>query len=245
MCLSFATCCPIASQNPFLEAWFDADGIGKMIFLGLIALSITSWTLIGYKFWVMKTVKRHSQQFKRSFYEQKEQALKVHFTAQARSEAPNAFFLIYDGTRNKALELLEKNERIGMFEGGSKLCAADIPLLESHASSLIQSITKFLEKNLYVLSTTVTLAPFLGLLGTVYGILLTFSSFSTSTSLLSNQQILGGLSLALTTTVLGLINAIPALIGYNVLRTHIMEFDNEMDRFATEVLSCIDVQHRH
>lgn len=236
----------MASQNPFLDAWCDADGIGKMIFLGLVALSIMSWTLIGYKFWVMKAVKRHSQQFKRSFYEQKDHSLKIHFTSQARSEAPNAFFLIYDGTRNKALELLEKNERIAMFEGGgSKLCAADIPLLESHASSLIQSITKYLEKNLYVLSTTVTLAPFLGLLGTVYGILLTFSSFSTSTSLLSNQQILGGLSLALTTTVLGLINAIPALIGYNVLRTHIMEFDNEMDRFATEILSCIDVQYRH
>jgi biopolymer transport protein TolQ len=234
----------MASGNPFIEAWCDADGIGKMIFIGLITLSIISWTLIGYKFWVMKSVKDQSLQFKRSFYEQKESSLNVNYTAKARSEAPNAFFLIYDGTKNKAIELLEKNNKIGLFDGTSKLCAADIPPLESHADSLIQSITKFLEKNIFILSTTVTLAPFLGLLGTVYGILLTFSSFSAEGSLLSNQQILGGLSLALTTTVLGLINAIPALIGYNMLRTHILEFDNEMEHFATEILSCIDVQYR-
>ena len=239
-----SSCYLIASGNPFIEAWCDADGIGKMIFLGLLALSVLSWTVIGYKYWVIKSVKSQSQLFKRSFYEQKENSLNVHFNAKGRSEAPNAFFLVYDGMRNKANELLEKNNRVGLFESSSKLCASDISLLESHGDSLIQSITKFLEKYIFILSTTVTLAPFLGLLGTVYGILLTFSSFSAEGSLLSNQQILGGLSLALTTTVLGLINAIPALVGYNLIRNHILEFDNEMERFATEVVSCIDVQYR-
>ena len=244
MSLSILSLCPIAAGNPFIDAWFDADGIGKMIFLGLLVLSIMSWTLIGYKLWIMRHVKSQSAQFKRSFFEQKENALEVHCTLPSRSDIPNAFCLLYDGMKNKTVELIEKNNRIGLFDKSSKLGAADIPLIESHAASLIQSINKFLEKNLFILSTTVTLAPFLGLLGTVYGILLTFSSFSTEGSLLSNQQILGGLSLALTTTVLGLINAIPALIGYNFLRNSILEFDNEMERFATEILSCIDVQYR-
>ena len=227
----------LASGNPFVGAWCDADAIGKSIFLGLIVLSVISWTLIGYKFWILRTVKALSLQFKRSFYEQKESALDVKYVSKARNEAPNAFFLLYDAVRGKAVELLNKNKN-------SHLCPADIALLEGHAFSLIQSVTKLLEKNIYMLSTTVTLAPFLGLLGTVYGILITFSSLSGEGSFLSNQHILGGLALALTTTVLGLINAIPALIGYNVIKNTILEFENDMDRFSTEILSCIDVQYR-
>lgn len=229
--------CMLASGNPFIGAWCEADTIGKCIFIGLIALSIISWTLIGYKFWVLHTVKELSNQFKRSFYEQKASVLTVNFTSKTRPETPNGFFLIYDALRGKTLELLNKKKE-------RTLCPADISLLESHAFSLIQSITKLLEKNIYMLSTTVTLAPFLGLLGTVYGILITFSSFSSESASISNQHILGGLSLALTTTVLGLINAIPALIGYSTLKNNILEFENDMERFSTEILSCIDVQYR-
>lgn len=229
--------CAFASGNPFVGAWCEADAIGKSIFIGLIALSIISWTLIGYKFWVLHIVKELSTQFKRSFYEQKESALTVKFVSKARPETPNGFFMIYDALRSKALELLAKKKE-------NSLCPADISLLESHAFSMIQSITKLLEKNIYMLSTTVTLAPFLGLLGTVYGILITFSSFSSESGSISNQHILGGLSLALTTTVLGLINAIPALIGYSTLKNNILEFENDMERFSTEILSSIDVQYR-
>lgn len=227
----------LASSNPFVGAWCDADAIGKAIFIGLIALSIISWTLIGYKFWVLHTVKELSAQFKRSFYEQKESALAVKYASKARPETPNGFYMIYDALRSKALELLTKKKE-------NSLCPADISLLESHAFSMIQSITKLLEKNIYMLSTTVTLAPFLGLLGTVYGILITFSSFSSESASISNQHILGGLSLALTTTVLGLINAIPALIGYSTIKNNILEFENDMERFSTEVLSSIDIQYR-
>lgn len=105
-------------------------------------------------------------------------------------------------------------------------------------------LTKFLEKNLYILSTIVTLAPFLGLLGTVYGILTTFTALKTSAAGGSNQIILGGLSLALATTVLGLIDAIPALIGYNYLKNVVYDFDAEMDRFATDVLSTLELHYR-
>ena len=60
----------------------------------------------------------------------------------------------------------------------------------------------------------------------------------------SNAQVLGGLSLALTTTVIGLLNAIPALVGYNYLKNNIAEFDHEMERFATEVLSTLNMHYR-
>ena len=140
--------------------------------------------------------------------------------------------------KGKTLEIFEKNGK------ENTLLHADVALLETHAASTISSLTKFLEKNLYILSTIVTLAPFLGLLGTVYGILTTFSELGTQSGAGSNQAILGGLSLALSTTVLGLLDAIPALVGYNYLKNRIHEFDSEMERFATDVLSTLELEYR-
>ncbi len=101
--------------------------------------------------------------------------------------------------------------------------------------------TKFLEKNLFILATIVSLAPFLGLLGTVWGILTTFSQLQMQGG---SQVVLGGLSMALATTVLGLIDAIPALVGYSFLKNKIREFQTDMDGFATEMLATVELQYR-
>jgi biopolymer transport protein TolQ len=104
--------------------------------------------------------------------------------------------------------------------------------------------TKFLEKSLYVLSTTVSLAPFLGLLGTVWGILTTFSELQNQGTGNTHQMVLGGLSLALATTVLGLIDAIPALIGFNYLKNDVKDFQTEMESFSNELLASVELQYR-
>jgi biopolymer transport protein TolQ len=103
--------------------------------------------------------------------------------------------------------------------------------------------TKKLEKNLYVLSTIVSLAPFIGLLGTVWGILITFSSMQSHMAG-GSQGILEGLSLALTTTVLGLVDAIPALIGYNYLKNSARDFRVEMENFNTSLVSAVEMQYK-
>lgn len=104
--------------------------------------------------------------------------------------------------------------------------------------------TKFLEKNLFILATIVSLAPFLGLLGTVWGILTTFSELQSQAAGSTHQMVLGGLSLALATTVLGLIDAIPALIGYNYLKNNIRDFETDMESFANEILASVEMQYR-
>lgn len=236
------------AQNPFVTAWVDSDLIGKLIFVALIGLSLISWTIIIHKWWITSRVKQESFLFKRSFFEQKENPLSVTYSRTTPPETPNAFQIVYEVLKGKTMELFEKNQRgkeIQAKEGKQVplLATSDIALLETHACSTISTITKYLEKNLYLLSTIVTLAPFLGLLGTVYGILVTFSGLGES-GMGSNAQVLGGLSLALTTTVIGLINAIPALVGYNYLKNNIAEFDHEMERFATEVLSTFNMHYR-
>ncbi len=205
-----------------------------------------------------RRVRALSYSFKRAFFENKGRPLSITFAAPGNPECPNAFCIIYDVLKHKAEEIFKKNSAGTSSQNTSEttnsvyrhenkerwMSTADISLLESNASATISSVTKYLEKNLYVLSTIVTLAPFLGLLGTVYGILVTFSTMHVDPQAASNQAVLSGLSLALTTTVIGLIDAIPALIGYNYLKNEILDFDNEMEKFATDVLSTFELSFR-
>ena len=98
----------------------------------------------------------------------------------------------------------------------ARLSSADLELIATQTAAAASAQGKTLDKNLFILSTVVTLGPFLGLLGTVWGILLTFSQLSHGFST-SNTTMLTGLSMALATTVIGLVIAIPALVGYNFL----------------------------
>jgi biopolymer transport protein TolQ len=166
----------------------------------------------------------------------------------------NPFMSIYLALKKCTMEMLNKNRRFTQAHkalGGqpvqdepSFLSPADVDFVEVHLSSTIAMQIKDLEKNLYILATTVSLAPFLGLLGTVWGILTTFSELQMGAAGNSNQLVIGGLSLALATTVLGLLDAIPALIGYNYLKSTIRDFETDMQKFSTEVLASVELQYR-
>jgi len=238
----------LLETNPFIQAFLDSDLLGKSIFGALIALSIVSWTILIHKIWITKRVKEHSFTFRKSFIEQKHNPLEIRHTGKSNPECPNAFFIIYEILKNKTCEVLNKNQKVAHQENKGEdaayLCSSDVALLDASGQTAISSLTKYLEKNLYILSTVVTLAPFLGLLGTVWGILTAFSGMKNEAAGMSNQMVLGGLSLALTSTVLGLVDAIPALIGYNYLKNVIYEFDAEMGRFANDVLSSLELHYR-
>lgn len=238
----------LLTSNPFVEAYVDSDLLGKLIFLSLIALSILTWSILIHKLWITNKVKTASLQFRKSFLEQQratENPLDIQPAAARQKECPNAFSIIYEVLRGKTQEVLHKNEKVARNKSDAYLSSSDVALLDATSQSTISALTKYLEKNLYLLSTVVTLAPFLGLLGTVYGILVTFAGMKGGdAAAASNQVVLGGLSLALTTTVMGLVDAIPALIGYNYLKNIVHDFDSEMDRFSNDVLSSIELHYR-
>jgi hypothetical protein len=97
-----------------------------------------------------------------------------------------------------------------------------------------------LESKMTFLATAVSGAPFLGLLGTVWGVMETFSGVASSGSSASIQSMAPGVAAALVTTVVGLLVAIPAMFGYNFLvsriRTHILEMHN----FSAELTSLFE-----
>lgn len=237
-------------MNPFIEAYQQSDLLGKLIFLALYALSACSWIVLLYKLWVTHQVKCHASRFQEAFFLHKQSPLQLELESLEKRSGRNPFVDLYKTLKKHTLELLAKNNHFQQLktnaEGRSFLCLSDIDFLSAHLSSKVASSVKDLEKHLYLLATTVSLAPFLGLLGTVWGILTTFSAMQSGggAALVSQQAILGGISLALATTVLGLVNAIPALIGYNYLKNAIRDFTTDMEGFSNHILAAVELQYR-
>lgn len=234
--------------NPFYDAYAQSDLMGKLIFIGLIALSIASWVIIIQKARLTHQARKFSVQFQEIFSHQRSNPLGIDCDGAVKRKKPNPFFELYTVLKKYTVDILTKNRRFGSSNHngseGTYLSPVDLDFIQSHLATAAASQTKFLEKNLFILATVVSLAPFLGLLGTVWGILTTFSELQAQTAGSTHQTVLSGLSLALATTVLGLIDAIPALIGYNYLKNVIRDFEIEMESFSTQILASVEMQYR-
>ncbi|MCB1118892.1 MAG: MotA/TolQ/ExbB proton channel family protein [Chlamydiia bacterium] len=232
----------ILASNPFFDAYFHSDFLGKVIFLSIILLSIITWIVIGYKGWLLRQVKRNCHSFRTHFLKEKRSNP---LALEYRSTPLNPYGNLYVSLKTATREILHKNRYFGQQEQNvASLSADDIDLVEARLETMIANEVKFLDQNLFILSTIVALAPFLGLLGTVWGILTAFSEMQVQSGITSSQTVIGALSLALATTVLGLIDAIPALIGYNTFKDWIRRFEIDLEQFSHELLSAVELQYR-
>jgi biopolymer transport protein TolQ len=231
------------ATNPLYAAYADSDLIGKIIFLSLLLLSSISWVVFIQKTRGSRGMKKVCDEFKDFFENSKHHPLNAQVSSFGKqNKFDNPFLTLYLVLKEQTIELLNKNKAFNQ-ESDNYLSSSDIDLISSYLSTSISSHCRKLEKNLFILSTVVTLGPFLGLLGTVWGILTTFSELS-SRSGQTNEAILSGLAMALGTTILGLLVAIPALIAYNYLKNHAKEFQTEMEDFATFMLATVEIQYR-
>lgn len=224
-------------NNPFVQAYSLSDLLGKCIFLGLFSLSIISWILMIYKWKLIKKCNQNNIFFYQVFKQHKNRPLEVPLK---KDDETNPFMALYLVLKGQTIELLAKNNQFIKDPSLGMLSSTDI---DSVATLLVQERRKEsekLEKNIYILSMVTTLGPFLGLLGTVWGILMTFSNMQGG----SSSMVLAGISLALATTVVGLIDAIPALIGYHVLKQKVRKIDFEMESFTADILAAVELTYR-
>lgn len=240
-------------MNSFANAFAQSDIFGKLIFLGLLILSLLCWITLLYKIWLIGQVKKQSHYLLAYFEKHKDSFLHLsldNLSIKTIKEVPKPFISIFSILKTKTLELLEKNHYFithSLPQNAEKnvyLSRADIELIETHLSMTIMKQKEHLEKYLFLLPTITTLAPFVGLLGTVWGILLMFTGLQSGGSLSSNSAVLGGLSTALVTTVLGLLIAIPSLVAYNYLKQAIKSYSSQMQNFGHMLLSTIELQYR-
>ena len=225
--------------NPFVHAYLQSDWFGKGIFFGLFFLSLVSWVILIHKSWILFQVTRLSSEFLSLFSEK--EPLTLQFTRKITGsflETPHPFFEVYKSFKTKSLGMIRKNHTLS--SGSVRFSSRDLDLLESDLVVATGLQMKRLEKYLFILPTIAALGPFVGLLGTVWGILISFSHMQGGGS----EGMLVGLSLALATTVLGLVVAIPALVGHSFLKNALKEQRGEMEGFSHLLLSSLELHYQ-
>jgi biopolymer transport protein TolQ len=230
----------LLTTSAFFASYKQADMFGKIIFLSLFFLSCISWVILVHKVFLTRKLRKLCENFEHQFQGKEDNLLQY----KLEMKEAHPYGKIYEVIQQRTLEILNKNRYFIQGDTGVYLSNSDIGLVASHIEVEISKQNKWIEKNIFILPTVVTLSPFIGLLGTVWGILLTFSNLQVHSISAGNSAVLSGLSLALTTTVLGLVVAIPALIAYNYLRSSMREFSRDMENFSHRLLASIELQYR-
>jgi len=232
-------------MNVFLLSYSQSDLFGKAIFFALFFLSVVCWIVLLEKMIFIRRIYRQSRSFQRVVEQNRDSLLESDLSQDGDPDF-YPYGSIYKNLREKVVEILDKNRFFLLEESGTPayLTPTDVSLLEGHVATLVTSHQKRLEKNLFILSTIATLAPFMGLLGTVWGILTTFSGLQQGGAISSNTLVLGGISTALVTTVLGLLIAIPALIAYNYLKNSLHHYSCDMESFLNYLLYHVELRYR-
>lgn len=196
--------------------------MGMFVLAVLICFSISSWTVIFQKWQVFRGARRSNARFLRAF--RKASGLEAVMVASEQFR-PSPLVSVFDFGYE---EIARQVKVRGKLTNSTSLERA----LQLGVS---QELAK-LERSMNWLATTASVSPFIGLFGTVMGIIRAFQDLSQHGSA-SLSAVAPGISEALITTAVGLFAAIPAAIFYNVFGHTIREIGARMDDFALEFLN--------
>ncbi len=227
--------------------WFafeQANLPGKVV-IGILALgSIFSWSIILTKIGTVRAAHRQNRRFLKAF---RQDRLPMRLYAEGlRFEASPTFVVYRAGCREMAFQLLGSAELDETFTArldlADKLNPAQMEVVTTAMERSVGETALKLEDKMILLATAVSGAPFLGLLGTVWGVMDTFAGIALAGKA-TLQAMAPGVAGALVTTVMGLLVAIPSMFGYNFLVTNIRALVVQMENFSAELAS--ELGHRY
>jgi len=221
-----------AMHVDIVKAVKDSDFMGIICLVGCLGLSVASWVVILYKMKVVRNAASQSDRFDHVL-DTAGSLEEVFRRTPDFVESPVAQIL-----REAILEMEAENWYADDFyEMEERLTAARLGV-ERVMERTISNEVRRLESHLVFLATTSSVAPFVGLFGTVWGVLAAFQALGrTGSAALS--ALAPGMSTALVATVAGLVAAIPASIFYNYLTNKIAILTSRMDSFALELANII------
>ncbi len=196
----------------------ETGPVAKFVLLILFAFSVISWAIILSKWSILRRARVQSGRFIRAF--RKAQRLQ---DVAAVSEQ------------------FRPSPLVGVFEGGYteyRRQGSTVALQRAMQIANSEELTR-LERNLPWLAITGAVTPFIGLFGTVWGIIDAFHGLGTAGAA-TLRAVAPGISEALITTAAGLAAAIPAVIAYNLIGASIREFASRGDDFALEILNAVE-----
>ncbi len=211
-------------ENPFglQQLWTQSDFLIKGILVVLVIMSFTSWYIIFTKVWDQRRIRKSYKEMEKNFWT----AGNLRDGIQKLSGKDNAFRMI-----------AEDGIRAAQHHEGR--LTDQIPLHEWIAASLyrsVESVTSRLQTGLSFLATTGSVSPFIGLLGTVWGIYNALISISMEGQA-SLDKTAGPIGEALIMTAIGLAVAVPAVMGYNWLLNRNKDIIEKLRYFSTDMHS--------
>ncbi|MFD1333744.1 protein TolQ [Methylopila musalis] len=209
----------------FLQAHF----VVKFVMIGLLAASVWCWAIVIDKQLLFTRTKRNMDRFEKIFWSG--QSLEDLYRSLANR--PN--------TGMAALFVAAMREWKRSYESGSRSVAGLQQRIDKVLDVTIARETERLESNLLVLATVGSAGPFIGLFGTVWGIMTAFQSIAASKNT-SLAVVAPGIAEALFATAIGLIAAIPAVIFYNKFSSQVGRQAGRMEGFADEFSAILSRQ---
>ncbi len=210
---------------------WNAGPIAKVVLGVLLAFSIVSWALIVDKAWQMRRVRRQTIEFLRVFREGR-RASAIQGVARRLRESPLA--QLYTAAYQEGAGMSEAPDRA--LDDIEELAPDRLEAVHRALRRAAAHETAQLERYLSFLATTASSTPFIGLFGTVWGVMAAFHGIGQQGSA-SLAVVAPGISEALIATAAGLGAAIPAVIGYNYFVGRVRHWATEMDGFTLDLLN--------
>ncbi|MGH7851024.1 MAG: protein TolQ [Thermodesulfobacteriota bacterium] len=230
-----------AGQIKITNLITDAGPVVKVVLLILLIMSVISWTIIFSKAFVLKRATKRSEKFLELY------------------NASGNFGNLYSSTKHIGgpiaevfragyTEILKLRRASGAAQSAESKTNSEVIVNELGVVELVEralkrtmaSETAKLEGSLIFLATTGSAAPFIGLFGTVWGIMTSFIGLAGSQGVPTLQAVAPGIAEALVATAIGLAAAIPAVIAYNYFVSRVKRIDIEMENFSSEFLNIVD-----
>jgi len=196
--------------------------VAKTVLVILLVFSVASWTIIFSKWGLFRRARMQSNRFMRMF--RKSERLND-VAAVVEQFKPSPLVAVFEGAYEEIRKQSSYPLRISSLQRATQIASSE-------------ELSR-LESRLPWLATCGAVTPFIGLFGTVWGIIDAFHGLGTAGSA-TLRAVAPGISEALITTAAGLFAAIPAVIAYNMFIQHIREFGARMDDFSLELVNEIE-----
>jgi biopolymer transport protein TolQ len=219
------------------ELVLSAGPIAKVVLSVLAVFSIVCWALIVEKWWEFRRVRRDSTRFLRVFRDARRFSA-VYGSAKKYPDSPLAQLYLAAGQElSSMLGGVEVVDRV-LEESDEGLGPERLDAINRSMRRVAALEVARMERYLPFLATTASSAPFIGLFGTVWGIMTAFQGIGAQGS--ANLAVVApGISEALIATAAGLGAAIPAVMGYNFFVNRVKHWAVQMDSFALELLNVV------
>ena len=212
-----------ATDFSIWKLFLRADWVVKSVIILLIACSIFSWALIFDKIRLFKNINNSIEDFEKKFWKAKS-AESFNNSLPVKSDDPA--ILIFKSAMAELIKTKRQSSAIQSARVGKMLVIAT------------DTEMKKVEKNFTFLATVGSTAPFIGLFGTVWGIMNSFQSIAISRNT-SLAIVAPGIAEALFATALGLLAAIPAVVAYNKFNSDTQRYFSKIENFSKRFLSII------